>query len=247
MSVQQFLPMSKYKGFVRTITVHSAPSFRKGGENNPEIDFDVVFLRINVRKNICEEYYASSGYLNITLDNDHLFGDDIFIIGFRPRQKILKTSVYYSRLEYSIKIEGEDDSIEENVYTIGGTRVGNIIPDIDDSLDNGILYWSMFTLNEFTVECARTEGSNVVLIPKNYTGVLGSTYNGIIIEELMVDGISMDISRYNVSYRSGIEERSILVDDTYRLYDISDNGVNKIIFKNVRPIDIVLEEAIHAL
>jgi hypothetical protein len=247
-SVQQFLPMSSYRGFVRKIRIHTFPSFRKGGFDGADIDFTTVLYRLNVRKNILEEYMSGNGIMDVTLDNEHLYGDDIFIIGLKQDQKIITTSVYYSNLSYDVEITGEDDSYSSNVYTIGKTRVGNIVPNVDNSIDGGILYWSMFTLNDFTVRVTdEFENKETTLLPNPYANDIPTYYSGNTIKEIVVDGIRMDISALKISFRGGISEKGNLIDDTYRLYDTMDNGISTIVFKNVKPIDVVLEEAINAL
>ena len=245
MSLQQFLPVSTYKGGIEYIRVDSSPSFRKGGEGNEDIQFDIVVIRINPRLNIIEEYKAGNGILSVTLDNDHLYGDDVFIVGFRPKQKIIKTSVYYSKLVYTVKIKTLNGNITENTYSVGGTKVGNIVPNVDDTLVDGLVYWSMFTLNDFTVSGVDIQNHDMTMIP--VISDIGTSYDGNILKEISVDGISIDVSQFKISFRSSVSERSILYNDTYRLYNKKETGISKIIFKNLRPIDIVLEEAINEL
>lgn len=247
-SLQQYLPMSEYKGGVKSIKIECMPSFRKGGESGTDIDFSVVLLRINPRKNILEEFTNGGGLMRVTIDNSNLFGDDIFIIGMRQKQKIIKTSIYYSNLSYSIDLEFMDGRTSSNVYSIGGTKVGNIIPsNIDNSISDNIVYWSMFTLNDFTVSATEFQNKEMILIPKTYNLDIPSTYDGNTIQEIIVDGIRIDVSDKKISFRSNISERSIIFSDTFKLYDKKDNGLSKIVFKNVVPIDVVLEEAINAL
>jgi hypothetical protein len=245
-SVQQYLPMSKYRGFAKKIKIKSSTAFRKGGIDYADIDYDIVLYRINLRKNIIEEYFANGSYVDVTIDNDHLYGDDFFIIGFKPKLPLIKTSIYYSNLSYSIDIEGEDGSMLSKTYTIGNTKVGNIIPNADCSEGNMVVYWSMFSLNEFNINCTDVSGNVTQLLPDVNTD-LASSYDGNKIITLSSDGIAMDVSRYNISYRKGISNRFVVIDDRYRLYDMMDNGISSIIIKNVIPIDVIIERAIHEL
>jgi len=246
-SVQQYLPVSDYLGFVKMIEIKASHTFRKGGESGVDIDASVVLLRINSRLNICDRYESYGGIIDVFIDGESLYGDDIFIIGFVPKVKILTTSIYYSDLSFSINISGQDDSSTTLGRTIGGTQVGNIIPDVDDEIVNGMAYWSMFTLNDFRVDVKNSKGDTVSAMPPDPNSDFANLFSGNIITEIIVDGISIDVSEHNISYRSGISSREIIVSDTYKLYDKNDTGVSTIVFKNVRPVDIVLEEAISEL
>ncbi len=243
-SVQQLLPMSTYIGFIDTLKINCAPSFRKGGQDGADILFEVVLIRINSRLNIIEEYETGGGLFEVTFDGPHLYGDDVFIIGFRPKQQIIPSSIYYSNLAYNIEINGLDNSSTTEAKTINNTPIGNILLNVDTSITDGILMWDAFALNDFSVETEDSIQNKAKLLPISEVTaqVVGKT-----LDSIKVDGISADVSNFKISYMEGTFRSYILIDDSYILYDKKGNNVERIIFKNVIPIDIILEEAINAL
>lgn len=244
-SIQQYLPMSTYKGFVKTMKIVCRPSFRKGSPDANNINFDVIVYRINTRLNLKEVYSANGIEVSVTFDSDHLYGDDIFIIGFKPITKIILTSIYYSDLSYSIDIEGEDGSKNSIIRAINDISPGGMQPDVDTSVNDGILMWDIFTLNDFSVELIDTAGKSAYIIPDNYSGTNGT---GVTIDSISVDGFSLDLSSEKISCKPGsFKAIGSLIDDTYSLYDKNVSNIAHIVFKNIRPIDIVLSEAINAL
>ncbi len=246
-SVQQQLPVSSYTGSLNQIEIESVPSCRKGGVDSVDIEFEIVVIRINPRKNILEEYVSGNGSIQIIIDSDHLFGDDVFIVGFRPIQPIISTSIYYINFSYKVKMTNTEGVTMDHIYTIADTSIGNNILDCDPSLTSGIVMWDMLTLNDFSVGYESSIGQNGTIMPIPQGSDLGGREEGNIIELLSVLNMKTNIEDKVISCRSGISKRRELIREPYSIYNKNENGISHIVIKNVRPIDLVLEEVLSAL
>ena len=246
-SLSQYFPVSKYSGYTKSIEFRANPICRKGGAANPDIDFELRVLRLNIRNEIKELYRAPNGSLSVTLDESVLNGDDLFIVGFVPLQNIISSATYYVDLSYSVVVHGQDNSLVEAVNTVGDCRIGNILFDADTSATESFMLWDILSLNRFTVSCTNSIGDNSTIFPRDTGDDLGGEHDGNIIESISSGGIDLNISEFKISYRNLVSSSRLLIEDSYAFFDMKRTGINKIVFKNIRPIDIVLEEAINAL
>ncbi len=246
-SLQQQLPSSSFTGAIKEIEISSTPSFRKGGFEGTDISFEMVIFRINPRKNIKEEYTSGNGSLSLIIGDSILFGDDLLVVGFRPLQQILSTAIYYMDLSYSLRITRADNTVTEHMFTVSDMKIGNNTVDCDFSLEKGILFWDMITLNSFEVSYINTVGQSGTVMPMPPGTDLGGQTAGNVIDKIIVSGIPTTVGEALFSYRAGISARRLLDESPYSIYNRNENSISHIVIDNVRPIDLVLEEAINAL
>ena len=243
-SVQQYLPSSVYHGAATSIKIECFPIMRKGGENGAPVDMNATMLRLNPRKGIQDIYSSGGGGMSVSFDEKHLYGDDVFIIGIKVNQAVIQGAVYYVDLTFSIETEAGNGTVTKDYYTINDIQIGNMVLDVDTSLLGGVLMWSAFVVNDFEVGIRNSSTNKRALIPNGYYGTLD---DGDIVTEIIVGSEVSDIGAHRLSYRRRAFKGRILNSDTYSLYDKKENGVARIIVKNIIPIDIVLAEAIDAL
>ena len=243
-SAQQYLPTSVYHGAKTEMRIECSPVLRKGGEAGVPANVEAVVLRINPRKGIYDTYSSGGGGLSVAFDEKHLYGDDVLIVGLKVDQLLVPGAVYYASLIFSIKSKNGTGEEKEDFYTINNIPVGNMILDVDTTVSGGILLWTAFTINDLEVRVRNSSTNRRALIPDGYYGTLD---DGDVVTDIIVGNEYVNVEASKLSYRRGVFKGQVFFEDSYSLYDKRENGISRIVVKNIIPIDIVLSEAINAL
>jgi len=246
-SVYGYLAMSEYYGKVRKMRVYSSPSIRKGDISGRDINIEVKLYRINTRLNINSEFRSGTGALDVTFTDDVLNPDDMFIIGIANLEKMHNEIVYYQDLTYFIEYEYFDGTTDKVLYNIANRRIGNMVPDIDDTLTGGMIYWDILLMNTISVDVENSIGDESSLNVSLDGPISGGLFDGNILTLLRNNMFSSDVSQRKLSYRSGCSWLRRICTESYSMYDKNTSNVVSIVFNNLRPIDRVIEEAINAL
>ena len=204
--------------------------------------------RINPRLGIVDKYRSNNGVINYIMDGKDINLDDLFVVGFSPNQQVVNSSIYYSELTYTVTLVLDDGEEKVSTYSVGNTPVGNMTTDIDTSLENGSVYWDVISIYGYTVNAKSLADTLNYILPEDINSGPLTTTNRDIVVEFESGGFPVSVEEDRLSYWSGVVGKRVLLQDaTFKLYKNTDVTIDKIIFKNIRPIDIVLEEAINEL
>lgn len=246
-SIYGYLAMSEYYGAVRKIKVYASPTIRKGDSSGRDIDIETKLFRINSRLNVNSEFRSGSGALDVTLTDDVLAPDDIYIVGLVVKEAMANDIIYYQDLTYSIEYEFMDGTTSKEMYTMGNRRIGNMLPDIDSTLSYGCVYWDMLTISRFTIDVSNSVGDTSEINTFVDGPISGGLFDGNIVTEFKTSMFATNMASRKLSYRSGCSWFRSMLNDKYDLYDKNTSEVIGVVFNNLRPIDRIIEEAINAL
>ncbi len=246
-SVYGYLAMSKYYGKIKSMRFYASPTIRKGDISGRDIDIETKLYRINTRLNINSEYRSGAGPLDVTITDDEINPDDLYIIGIANKEKLYNELIYYQDLTYSIEYEFFDGNKDIILLNIANRKTGNMLPDIDSTLTGGLVYWDMLLMNQISVEVENAIGDSSSLNVSVDGPISGGLFDGNILTMIKNNMFSEDVSSKKMTYRSGCSWLRSLSRDTMTLYDMNTSNVATIIFNNLKPIDRVLEEAINDL
>lgn len=247
-SIYGYLGMGTYYGKVKNIRFFANPSLRKGSENGRDIDIEVKMFRINSRANIKEEYRSGSGQLDVTISENVISPDDMYIIGLSIKESVSTDIIYYQDFTYSIEYEFIDGSISKNVYTIANRKIGNFLIDGDTTLSLGsLLYWDMIMMSSIDFTIKDSMGYSITPNVISSGQLTYGLYDGNILSNISIGMFSTDVEIFMLSYRNKCSWLRIEYNDMYTLYDKNESPVAGIVFKNLIPIDTVLEEVVNAI
>ncbi len=246
-AISSFLAISEYYGRIKSMRFYASPSIRKVDSTGRDISTEVKLLRINSRLNEKNEFRSGTGPLDALLTDDILAPDDIYIIGIMITEPVANDIVYYQDLTYTIEYTFLDETTEKVTMTMGNRMIGNMLFDADLTLNFGLWYWDILTIGSFDIELFNSIGDSTEINTFSEGEASGGLFDGNIISSIKTGAFRTDISNFLVSYRSGCSWYRNLFYDTFDLYDKNTSDSTHIIFNNLRPIDLVLEEAINEL
>lgn len=247
-SVYSTLPMSTYYGRIIEAHVYSSPHINKNDYSGREISLEAKLIRINSRLNELNVFRSGADNpLDVLLTDDVMQPDDIYIIGVVPHERLSRDIIYYQNLSYTIDFKYADGSRETKLFAMGNRKDGNFLYDGDDTLEFGMVFWDMVIISGFNISVENYVGDRTDIDTSRNGNIGSAMFDSNIITKVVTHGFSTDISDEKVSYRSGCGYLRDIFSDTFDVYNKNTTPIARVVFKNVRPIDLVLEEAINEL
>jgi len=247
-SVFSVLPISTYYGRVVEAHFYSSPHINKNDHSGREISIETKLIRINSRLNEFNVFRSGvNSTLDVLLTDDIMQPDDIYIIGVVPHETMSNDIIYYQNLTYSMDIKYADGSREKKIFSMGNRKDGNFLYDGDTTIEFGMVFWDMIIISGFSIALGNYIGDKTD-IDTSKDGYIGSAFfDSNIITSVYTHGFSSDISSEKVSYRNSCGFLRNIFKDTFDVYNKNTSPIARVVFKNIRPIDLVLEEAINEL
>ena len=240
------LPLSKYYGSIRKIEITSTPKFRKHGESGEDISFEIKVHKLNLRLDRQSTFRSGEGPLNITISENDLYPDDIFIVGIVPNVNIDSTVMYYRDFTYKMVIYRHDDTTETILNTVGNSSIGNSSIG-SDTASGMMILWDFVAVNRMDTYLSNSSGNTTRLETGRDGPILGGRTDGNVLTGMSIGNNTAAMEGFIMSYRENISWYRVLCDERYSLFNMNVSNVQSIVFNNVRPIGHILEEAIDAL
>ena len=246
-AVLGYLAMSEYYGSIKSMRIYCSPTIRKNDISGRDISLEVKLVRTNGRLNTRSDFRSGTGPLDVTISDEVIAPDDIYMIGIMTKENVTNDIIYYADLTYSIEFTYHDGSTSKEIYSMANKKIGNNILDIDTTLTYGCVYWDMLLIGNMGLFVKNSMG-NTTNPPTSIDGpISGGLFDSNIVTDVGIGMFSTDIESYKFSYRSGCSWVRLLTEGRFSLYDKNESNVAGVIFNNLRPLDLILEEAIDAL
>jgi hypothetical protein len=249
LSIQDILPIldditliSAVEGlkFTTNTTVESE-------DRNTTLNYEIILYKINSSNNDITTFRSGQGDLNVTIGKNDINVDDIYILGILFNNEINPNLPYYVDLSFVVSKTTVIAGSTEIRGTIGNLDIGLQNLDVDTSLSNSILLTSIFGFNDIGTRVESAESTTVDFtfggVPYSPTG----QYSGNVMVKIGTRGRLVNIADKKISLWQNSSSSSSLHSGTYDLFELENVQQDRIIFNNLRPIDIVIEEAIDGL
>jgi len=216
-------------------------------DRKTSIPYEIVLYRINSFSNDITTFRSGTGDLHVEITADYINQDDIYVLGVVFKEHINPNIPYYADLSFLIEKTMVSSEKIEKRGTIGGLGIGVQNLDVDSSLDNGMLLFSIFGSTDIIVSIDSEVETSVAFaigdIPFSPTG----KYDGNTMSAIGTRGKMIQIKDKKISLWEGCGISDSMHDGLYDLYESGEEAKEKIIFNNLRPIDFSIQEAIDDL
>ena len=246
-SLLNYVPDAEYTSPVTSMSITGTPVIRKDSSSGDPVDIGAVFLHLNPRMMIKDKIVFNNGIISANVSPSSFFGDDIFVVGVFFREDISPDQVFYIDLSYRVDLQLVDGRTVTKAYSIANKKIG-VEKNVFDTLRQGIVIaWDMLAVNrcDFTIHNTQGDDTNIGTAIDRPIG--GGTFDGNVISQITVQGISQDIANYLLSYRDSCAYYRGIYDCKYSLYSVDEDSLTPVMIPNLKPINEVIYEALRDL
>jgi hypothetical protein len=247
--IQDILPILDEVQLISSVEelAFSTSTVIESEDRSTRIDYEVILYKINPSNNEITTFRSGMGDLNVTIGKSDINIDDIYILGVVFNETIDPNIPYYADLSFLVSKTTSIAGSNDIRGTISGLGIGLQNLDVDVSLNNGMLYSSFFGFNDIIVLVESSIGTSI-----NFTigGVPYSPmgkYDGNCISQIGTRGKLISISDKSISVWQNTSTSTALHTGVYDIFESEEKQQDRVIFNNLRPIDVSIEEAIDAL